>query len=252
MTDPLQDWPRPHLVDGGAHPFLFYAVFGAHANDMKLSRSKYRCDAMPEHLDLFAYGPSSHPEVLDDFRSGYLWDELLSDDPVLAAQIKAQSVGVVLKGPVADDSSLNYFRNAIGLLTCLLDAGGVAIYDPFRIKWWSPREWKAKVFEPAAPRPREHVVILVSEEPGGTQWLHTRGLRKFGRPDLSIHDVTADRLDDVVDLFNRFIEFQAYGGVIVEGQEIRSRTLPSGMRCFHGGDEDDPDFNNVHVEIHWP
>jgi hypothetical protein len=27
------------------------------------------------------------------------------------------------------------------------------------------------------------------------------------------------------------------------------RSLPSGMICTHKGDVDDPDFNNVHVEI---
>lgn len=50
-------------------------------------------------------------------------------------------------------------------------------------------------------------------------------------------------------MFNRFIEFQAFGGVIEEGIEIRMEGLPSGMTCHHAGDLEDPDFNNVHVEI---
>ncbi len=37
--------------------------------------------------------------------------------------------------------------------------------------------------------PRQHVVILTSEECSGDgrplTWFHTRGMRKFGRPDLS-------------------------------------------------------------------
>lgn len=73
----------------------------------------------------------------------------------------------------------------------------------------------------------------------------------FGRPDLSIHNVPVQYHQAVIDLCNRFIEFQAFGGVIAEGQEIKIWSLPEGMVCHHRGDMDDPDFNNVHVEITW-
>jgi hypothetical protein len=39
------------------------------------------------------------------------------------------------------------------------------------------------------------------------------------------------------------------GAVISEGREIKMRSFPSGWRCHHRGDLDDPDFNNRHVEI---
>jgi hypothetical protein len=252
MSVPLEDWPRPHLSAAVEKPFLFYVVFGCDTTELKLSRSKYRCDAIPDDVEIHSYGPGVHPERLDNFRHGYFWDELLRDDPVLAAAVAQQIRCAIVRGSVADDSSLNYFRNTIGLLTALLDCGGVAIHDPQSFKWWSPQVWRVNVFEPAAALPREHVVILVSDESPGVRWLHTRGMRKFGRPDLSIHGVGSDHYDDVVDLLNRFIELQAFGGVIEDGQEIRSRALPPGMHCRHGGDLDDPDFNNTHVEIHWP
>ena len=52
-------------------------------------------------------------------------------------------------------------------------------------------------------------------------------------------------------LFERFIDLQAEGGRIPEGQEIRMKALPAGMTCHHAGTLDDLDFNNVHVEIRW-
>jgi hypothetical protein len=76
-------------------------------------------------------------------------------------------------------------------------------------------------------------------------------MRKFGRPELSIHDVPDELYDPIIDLFERFIELQAFGGVIAEGQDIRMKTLPAGMTCHHQGDLEDPDFNNTHVEIKW-
>ncbi|KJK21250.1 hypothetical protein UB46_28305 [Burkholderiaceae bacterium 16] len=248
----LSDWTRDFHQVCDNRAFLFYVVFGANAGNLRLSRSQYRCDGVPDGLELLAYGPGRHPEVLDSFRDGYLWEALQARQPALAETIAAQTECVVLRGTFADEATLNYFRNTIGLLTCMLDCGGVAIYDPQSFTWWSRSDWKTKVFEPGLPQPGEHVVILVSDEEDGTQWFHTRGMRKFGRPDLSLHSVPAGYREAVVDLFNRFIDLHAYGGVIAEGQEIHMRTLPEGMICVHGGDEDDPDFNNVHVEIMWP
>jgi hypothetical protein len=69
---------------------------------------------------------------------------------------------------------------------------------------------------------------------------------------LSVHDVTEGVKEAMVDAINRFIELQAMGGVIPEGKEVTVAALPEGMRCRHRGHLDDPDFNNVHVEIEWP
>jgi len=42
------------------------------------------------------------------------------------------------------------------------------------------------------------------------------------------------------------------GGIIAEGQEIRIAGLPPGMTCHLRGTVDDPDFDNVHIEIEAP
>jgi hypothetical protein len=252
MNSPLEDWPRDYYMKGGSSPFLLYVVFGADIDDLCISRGKYRCDSVPEGIEVISCGPDSHPEIVDSFRKGYLWDELVRKDPALADTIAAQTKCSILKGSVADDTSLNYFRNTIGLLSCFLDHGGVSVFDPQRFKWWSRSDWMSSIFEPALPQPCKHVIIIVSEENDGAQWFHTRGMKKFGRPDLSIHNVPPQYRDAVTDLFNGFIEFQAFGGIISDGQEVQLNSLPAGMYCTTGGDEDDPDFNNFHIEIRWP
>ena len=77
-------------------------------------------------------------------------------------------------------------------------------------------------------------------------------MRKYGRPDLSVRGVGEGHADGVALLIERFVEFQALGGVIAEGEEIRMKGLPAGGVCRHAGSLDDPDFNNVHVEVVWP
>ncbi len=83
----------------------------------------------------------------------------------------------------------------------------------------------------------------------GRSRYHTRGMLKFGRPDISVHDVAADLGPAVTDLCDRFIEAQALGAVIAEGQEVRIASLPAGWRCSHRGSLDDADFNNHHVDV---
>jgi hypothetical protein len=251
-TDALETWPRPHYAPGGGTPFLFYVVFGAATGELRLSRSKYRCAGVPRGLEVAEYDAGAHRALLDDYRSGYLWDELQEGDPDLAATIAAQDRCVVLRGELQDDANLDYFRDAIGLVTCLLDHGGVAVYDPQGLRWWSADQWRDDVFAPGRMSPNAHVVILASEEDDGSTWLHTRGLRKFGRPDLSLHDIPQEHEEAAAELFSRFIQLQAFGGVIPEGEAVRMRALPPGLTCHHGGSEDDPDFNNVHVEVRWP
>ena len=94
-------------------------------------------------------------------------------------------------------------------------------------------------------------MILVSEDDAETTWLHTRGMRQYGRPDLSVRGVGSSHIDAVTQMIERFIDLQANGGVIPDGEEIRMRGLPPGGVCRHRGSLDDPDFNNVHVATEW-
>jgi hypothetical protein len=158
-----------------------------------------------------------------------------------------------VRGTPADASTLNYLRDTIGLITFFVDNGGCAIYDPLMFRWWQPSKWRDQIFNPAAAVPRRHAVILFSEEDNSSsKWFHTRGMRKFGRPDVSVHNVPPELEGAVIDLCERLIEHQAFGLVVPDGQEIRMASLPPGAIMRHRGDLDDPDFNNVHLDVVWP
>jgi hypothetical protein len=251
MSNDATDWPRKHYRGPGGRPFLFYVVFGAFPQLPALSRQEYRSDGLFSGLQLSHYDRSKHAEVLDGFRQGYLWEKLKRHQAALAQDIQRAGECLILRGDLEDQENLNYLRDTVGLLTFLLDHGGIAVYDPQMFHWWEPREWKERIFLPAGAVPRHHVVILTSEESGDASltWFHTRGMRKFGRPDLSLHHAPPRYHEAVIDLLGRFIEFQAFGGIIEEGQEIRVKTLPRGMTCRHAGELEDPDFNNIHVAI---
>jgi hypothetical protein len=252
MPATLPDWPRQHYSQPGAKPFLFYVVYGRFGELPALSPSTYRSAGLPDGFQLSSYDRGQHADVLRRFLEGYVWESFRERNAGLAEEVNQSSACMILRGEIDDGPTLNYLRDVVGLLTFLLDNGGITVYDPWMFHWWEPEQWRERIFAPAGPVPRHHVVILTSEESDrGLTWFHTRGMRKFGRPDLSVHHVPPKYHEAVIDLCERFIEFQAFGGVIEEGKAIRMRDLPSGMICHHQGDVNDPDFNNVQVEISW-
>jgi hypothetical protein len=187
------------------------------------------------------------------FAEGEFATQLRKSDAALFARIEQSPECLVIQGVVTDPANLNYLRDCVGVVTFFMDHGGLAVADVLQFKFFEAAAWRSNFFEAEIPKVHRHVSILYSEEESnrGT-WFHTRGLRKFGRPDLSLHHVAKSYKEAAIDLCNRFIELQANGGQIPEGQEIRMNSLPSGLVCHHKGSLDDPDFNNLHVDIQFP
>jgi hypothetical protein len=243
-------WPREHFEPGGGDAQLFYKVHGLFTGPPEVSRERHRCEGIPAGCDLESFTRAEHPSILDFGLTGdWVGRELQRANPELAQAIAATDQCLVLRGTIPDPPDLNYFRDAVGLIAALLEGGGLAVFDPFVLKWWSKDEWLEHALPPASPALAIHTVILTSQEQGGGLWYHTRGLLKFGRPDISVHSVTPDLEEAVEELCNRFIEMQAQGAIVPEGQAVKMQGLPPGWICRYGGDIDDPDFNNRHIEI---
>lgn len=244
-------WERTYYLPSDEKIFSFFIIFGEFKNSINISASKYNFSEVPENTDIVKYHDEAAPEYRDGFRSGCLWEELCSENPELADAVVVAPSCMVIRTEIPDQETLDYLRSNVGLVTYFLDNGGVCVYEPQRFKWWEPSEWKEQVFLPKEPKPYQHTTILVSRQDDGKLWYHTRGLRLFARPDISAHNVTDEYSEKIHEMINRFIELQALGGIIENGKNIKMDGLPTDMWCEYCGSEEDPDFNNKHVEIHW-
>ena len=250
MTDTLNAWERQYFVDDGREPLLFYVIFGEIDTSEALSQQKYRSAGIPLGIDAESYCAENHRELLDGFREGYSWNKFLTQAPQHVAQVKNCHWCTVLKGTPTESKTLNYLRDAVGLITYMLDHGGCAVFDPQVLHWWTPVEWRERLFEPAAPVPTHHVVILVSDEAIPNQkWFHTRGMRKFGRPDLSMHYVNQRHEENTIRLFNYLISVQAFGASFIKNQYLTLDLLNLDLSLSYDGNLNNPDFNNSHLEI---
>lgn len=251
-TPPLKDWDRPYFTQPGNPSLLYYIVYGEIQGDFNIQGDTYRVLHMPEGLQLQSCRTTDGSETVEQFRSEHFLKMLESQHPELVETVKKQEHCYIVQAILPDSQLLNDFRVVIGITTYLLDSGCVAAFDPLTRKWWSPQEWRETVFTPEEFTPFPHVHISISPERNDSQWVYTHGMRKFGRPDLSVHYVNEEEMQGVIEMMNRFIGFMAAGGTIEEGQEIKMASLPAGMKCVHKGTLEDPNFNNVHVEVLWP
>lgn len=240
-------WEREYFQPEQGDAVLNFIVFGELTADVAVSASDYRTSGPPKGTEMELFSREEHGPWIEGWTEGY-FGAMLADDPELEAKVKAAPTLAMLHGEVLDPVTLDYLRDAIGVVTALLDRGGVAVLDVISLRWFTPEEWRATIFEPEGPEPIEHVSLLASEEWGG-MWLHSRGLRKFGRPDLSARGLSQDDLETFAGLFESLIVTLAAGAIIPDGQRIRIAGTKVERTVHLQGEFEDPEFNNVRYEL---
>jgi hypothetical protein len=163
-------WSRKYYQSGGGNPYVGYVVFGDIKQPLKLSASKYRSAGVPQGVQISSYTAERHAETFRFFLESSFLKALTAEDPTPVKAVLAQKQCLELRGEVKDPSTLNYFRDALGLVTCLLDQGGVAVLDVQILKWWSPVEWHKQIFDHGQAYPRHHVVIQITPEEANKEW----------------------------------------------------------------------------------
>jgi hypothetical protein len=254
---PPASWPRKFYQPTDAKALVWYLVYGQFPDTIEISRGKYRCSGVPAGIEVGNHTRTDHEEAATSFlKQPFVVAGLRLEFPKLAPAVEAAPDCTTIRGEVPDSANLDYLRDVVGLVTWFFDNGAVAVLDPQTLTWYDREKWRSRIFEPNGSVPPHHITVLYSDEKGAPDksvfWFHTRGMRKFARPDVSVHNVPAQYQGAVIELLNRLVEAQAFGQVIAEGVPIKAESLPPGMTCHLSGQLDDPDFNNTHIEIQWP
>lgn len=247
-------WPRPQWQDSGEQAFLLWFVFGDFEPGFTIDAPRYRTRGTPPGIDVVRYANRAL-ERWDGYPlAGTLGRLLWDEDARLFERAKRAGECVMLRGALADPADLDALRDLLGTITALTDLGGVAVVDPQTLSMFDAANWRRRFFATDAFVARDHVLILCSEDDEATDRLHvhTRGLRKFARPDVSVRNVPPTAAALAGELAERFVEFQCAGGLVTDGHEVEFDGTPGGLFVRLAGTLEDPAFNNRHIALHWP
>ncbi|HVB84078.1 MAG TPA: hypothetical protein VND63_04280 [Rhodanobacteraceae bacterium] len=245
-------WPRPHWQAGDGRSLLLWFVFGDFPRQLPIDGAAWRTRGLPTGAEIGRYGRHELERWPGYPLTGALGDLLREDDPALAAHAAGAPEGFVIRAELADAPDLDALRDGIGLVSALMATGGVAAVDPQLLTAFDAVAWRARFFARPHFDVRDHVLMLCDADAQvpGRLHVHTRGLRKFARPDLSLRRVPAAARDTAGELLQRLAEWQALGGRFDAGQTVQAGELA--LTAVPGGRLDDPAFNNLHVAFDWP
>ncbi|WP_201315384.1 hypothetical protein [Dyella sp. EPa41] len=245
-------WQRPHWQPSDEEVLLQFFVFGKFQAGRAPS-IEYGSEGLPESVEL----TSHHHTALRQWEGYPLRGSvgrMFKEDAPEAYKLALDAPEVlVVRGRLPDAGDTGYLRDTLGVLAALLDVGGTAILDPQILTLFDANSWRQRFLVRDGAPIRNHLLILCDgEEQTGRHWVHTRGMRKFGRPDISIRNVPERDIDRAGVLCERLVELEALGAHFTEGQSLDAEGLHGGLVAHLGGGEEDPDFNNTFVEFRWP
>lgn len=249
---PTPSWPRPYWQPGDEEAVLQFYVFGKFEPELRIPSPRYGSPGLPAGVEIQRFQNAVLRQWEGYPLNGALGRLIKEDTPAAFEDARITPEVLVVRGVLRDGASLDYLRDTLGVLAGMLDVGGTAILDPQILTLFDAAHWRRHYLVKDGAPPRNHVLILRSDEGGDRSWVHTRGMRKFGRPDLSLRHVPERDLDRAGVLCEKLVELLALGARFDAGQQLDVEGLPDGLVAQPGGSLDDPEFNNTHIEFRWP
>ncbi|MBL0216760.1 MAG: hypothetical protein IPQ07_23125 [Myxococcales bacterium] len=161
-------------------------VFGALTDDVPMSLSRFGVPdtAALELCDVRMHTRDADPRWFDGWRSGSLRNIAKIDLGDGAAVLDEATVLHSITAEISNPADLRYLQTAWALARYLVARGGSVVLDAHAIAFTAG----ASVPAAGAPLDVAHEVRIVYEtestRPDQAHAIHTRGMRKFGAPDL--------------------------------------------------------------------
>ncbi len=248
----LPAWQRPHWQPSDEEIVVQFYVYGSFGSGRAPSQD-YGSPGLPKTVSMSSHRQADLAGWDGNPLTGRLGQLLERDDPEAFRLASAAPQVLVLHGRFADRKDTGYLRDTLGVLAALLDVGGTAIVDPQLLSVFSAGAWRRRYLVKDGAPVRSHLLVLRDDEAqDGRHWVHTRGMRLFGRPDLSLRNVPDAALDRAGLLAERLAQLQALGAHVEAGQLIEVEGLSEGLVAHLGGSFDHPQFNNRYIELAWP
>jgi len=254
MSSPITipAWQRPHWQPSDEEILLQFYVFGKF-EAVRVPSADYGSPGLPPGIEAVNHNHASLRQWEGYPLKGGM-GRMFKDDAPEAYKLALDAPEVmVVRGTLKDSPATGYLRDTLGVLAGMLDIGGLAILDPQTLSLLDAAAWRRRFLVRDGAPIRNHLLIMRDAEPEADHsWIHTRGMRKFGRPDISIRSVPDAMTDHAGILCEKLVELEALGAHFIDGQPLEIDGLGASVVAHLGGGLDDADFNNTFVEFRWP
>ncbi|OOG59455.1 hypothetical protein [Rhodanobacter sp. C03] len=254
MNNPITipAWQRPHWQASDEEVLLQFYVFGKF-EAVRVPSIDYGSQGLPSGIESTNHYHSALRQWEGYPLKGAMGRMFKEDAPQAYQRALDAPEVLIVRGKFKDSADTGYLRDTLGVLAGLLDIGGVAILDPQTLSLLDADAWRRHYLIRDGAPIRNHLLILRDNDgKPDHSWIHTRGMRKFGRPDISIRQVPDRVLDRAGLLCERLVELEALGAHFSEGQKLEIEGIQGGVVVHLGGGLEDPDFNNTYAEFQWP
>lgn len=217
-------------------------------------------------INIKFYDAENVDQVLTFLNEDPLASILSDNKPELLAASRKATSAILFTGsyPKADVSQLNELHTDISAI--MLSESMISVLDLLTMNFYSGAEWcQLQEHIMVSADFSKNVMMFCSplSDSGQEVWLYTRGMLKFGLPDLSLQSISNDNINLYYDAMTMLIndlanktqtlteELQSKSDLQVSF--INSETKkPMAVIKFEGvftGSKDDPDFNNFHLAL---
>jgi hypothetical protein len=223
------DWSRPYWQPTGRDASVYYFIAGEPPGDtLRISRLPRFADAFRRGLRLSVHERRDDPVWFGRFFHqeglGHDLPKVFGDHVV---DVRAAERGILVQGEFEDPRDLGYLRDAVRVVSAIVEQGAQGVMDMFAGCWWSGERWLRRFADGGPFAIQDHIQFVVTDDavqhPG--LWAHTRGMRKFGRPDLQTKHVSG-----LYTAQNRLIRaagrlFYTVGDYLARGSQILDRQV---------------------------
>ncbi|MBP6629399.1 MAG: hypothetical protein KA297_08205 [Kofleriaceae bacterium] len=227
-------WTRTRMTTGGgtAKMALIVLTDAALPDPLPVSRTRH---GVPECETAAAVGlaireRAAHAAWFEDLMASSLGD-LIGDDlgPAAYARAGAARFGYVIEAELVDPLDLGHVQAAWALAKCVCEAApGAVVLDVFGAQAHVGEE-VAALDPDRAFRLMHEVAIMVDDAHPPCATIVTRGLIKFGRPDLVVDRVPVDQVAGAAQLVREIAEALADGELLEPGDHIELPDDPGGF-----------------------
>lgn len=224
MTPTIPTWQRSAFQPGGApNVFQLFCFSTGPLADVPMSAARFGLPS-PEAMQFVEVRELTREmdsAWFDGFRSGSLRaiaTTALQGD-VSALDAATQLTAVLINRP--DSADLAHVQAGWAVAQWLIARGVTVVLDAQTNRFWKGED--VADWPPVRPFALSNDVnVVVEGEPTApTATIHTRGMQKFGRPDLVVRDAPAPKWDEVAALVRALAAQLVDGTVLKTGDVVR-------------------------------